>query len=382
MTVPFDIIAFCKDWQEPKTSNNHILEALAQRHRVLWVNSIATRAPNLASANDLAKIARKIRSWMRGTEVIHPNLRVLTPVLLPFPWSPWVMRLNRVLVCAQVRREARRWGFRQPQLWIFPPNAVDYAGQFGESRLVYYCVDEWSQFRHLQAEPLRRKERQLLEKADIVFVVSQELLAAKRRLNPRTFLIPHGVNHELFAQALRSDFPAAEPLRALPRPVLGFYGTIRDWVDQELLAGIAQRRPSWSLVLVGKVLTDVSALRRHPNIHLFDSQPYEELPRFCKGFDVGLIPYRLSDPRMQSVNPLKLREYLAAGLPVVSVDLPETRVLSEFVRFAATAEEFVRQIEVAIAEDTAARRIQRSAAMQSESWSARAARVEELLAQS
>jgi len=375
----FDIIAFCKDWHEPKTSNNHILEELAKRHRVLWVNSITTRTPNLSSRNDLAKIARKLCNWARGTTIVHENLRVLTPVLLPFPWSPWAARLNRILVSAQVRRAARRWGLRQPQLWIFPPNAVDYIGQLGESRLVYYCVDEWSQFRHLQAEPLRQKERDLLKKADIVFVVSKELLAAKRPLNPHTFLIPHGVNHSLFAQALQPDFPMAEPLRALLRPVIGFYGTLQDWVDQELLAGIAQRRPSWSLALVGKIMTDVGTLSRHSNIHLINSQPYELLPRFCKGFDVALIPYRLSDPRMQSVNPLKLREYLAAGLPVVSVDIPETRPMAKHICFAATPDEFVQQIEANLTSDSHKLRQERSNSMQSESWAARAALIEEIL---
>ena len=374
MTPPADIIAFCKDWNEPKTSNNHILEELAKRHRVLWVNSISTRGPNLASANDLKKIARKIRSWLHGIQVIHENLRVLTPIVLPFPRMRLAQRFNRWLTRALVRNATRRWGFRQPQLWIFPPNAVDYVGCFGESKVVYYCVDEWSQFTHLNAKFILQKERELLAKADVVFVVSQPLLDAKR--TPKTHLIPHGVNFELFANETRR----APELADLPRPIIGFYGNLYDWVDQELLTGIARRRPHWSLVLVGKIMCDVSALQRCGTIHLLGARPYEQLPAFCRGFDVGIIPYNTRDPRMASVNPLKLREYLAAGLPVVSIDIPEVRTLAGQVRLAQTCDEFVAQIEAALAQDSPGAQHARRESVRADSWTARVAEIERILA--
>jgi hypothetical protein len=380
MKAAEDIICLAKDWHEPKTSNNHVMEELAKRHRVLWVNSVATRNPNLGSANDLAKIVRKFGSWLRGAETVHDNLRVLTPIVLPFPRSRAARAVNRLLLGWLVRRAAREWGFQSPQLWIFPPNAVDYIGQFGESRLVYYCVDEWSEFTHLDASFIRRKEAELLKAADVVFAVSENLRKSKSALNKNTHLIPHGVNHNLFAQALRGDFEVAEPLRGLRRPVIGFYGTIYDWIDQDLLAGIARLRPAWSIVLVGKVMTDVARLRACANIQLMESQPYDQLPRFCKGFDVGIVPYDLRDPRMQSVNPLKLREFLAAGMCVVSVDLPEVRKMEQGVLVATGVEDFVVQIEHALGLNAAAQKKQRSDTMKSESWTARVARIEEILA--
>jgi len=357
-----DIIAFCKDWNEPKTSNNHVMEELAKHHRVLWVNSIATRAPNLGSANDLKKMVRKIRSWFAGIQIVHDRLRVLTPVVLPFPRSRLAQRFNRWLTSALVRRAARRWGFRQPQLWIFPPNAVDYVSQFNESKVIYYCVDEWSQFTHLNADFILQKERELLEKADAVFVVSKKLLSK----HPDAHLIPHGVNFDLFA----APGPVAPDLP--PKPVIGFFGNLYDWVDQDLIAGIAEKKPQWSFVLIGKIMTDISKLQL-PNIHILGPRPYEDLPAYCRGFDVGIIPYKLSDPRMQSVNPLKLREYLAAGLPVVSVDIPEVRALP--VRLAATPAEFVAKIEEALHDKTDYRETVRA-----ESWTARVAEIERILA--
>lgn len=362
MAYSSDIIAFCKDWNEPKTSNNHVLEELANRHRVLWINSITTRAPNLGSAHDLQKIGRKIRSWLAGIQIVHDRLRVLTPVVLPLPRSRLAQRFNRWLTGALVRRAARRWGFRQPQLWIFPPNAVDYVGQFGESKVIYYCVDEWSQFNHLNTEFILAKERELLAKADAVFVVSQKLLEK----HPGAHLIPHGVNFDLFA----APGPVAPDLPA--PPVIGFYGNLYDWVDQDLLAGMARLRPQWNFVLIGKIMTDISRLQL-PNIHILGPRPYEALPAYCRGFAIGIIPYKLTDPRMQSVNPLKLREYLAAGLPVVSVDIPEVRGLP--VRLAQTPEEFVAKIEEALHDTTDYRETVRH-----ESWTARVAEIERILA--
>jgi glycosyltransferase involved in cell wall biosynthesis len=380
MPSPTDIICFAKDWNEPKTSNNHVMEELArQGHRVLWVNPLPMRTPTLRSAHDRKKILRKVRGWLRGIEYINEYLCVLSPVLVPLPLSRFAQSINRRFVTAQVRRVARHWGFSAPQLWIFPPNAVDFIGRFHESAVVYYCTDEWSQFGHLNAEFMRQKEATLLTHVDVVFVTSQKLLESKSRSHPCTHLVPHGVNHTLFARALEPEFAVADELRNLPHPIIGFYGNLYDWVDQDLIVDLVTLRPNWSFVLVGKIMTDVTVLQSCKNVHLTGMQPYEELPRFCKGFDVGLIPYKLNDPRMATVNPLKLREYLAAGVPVVSVDLPEVRALGGDVAIASGVADFVQKIESALLSNTLEARRLRSEHMRSESWQARIAEIERIM---
>ena len=349
---PADIICFAKDWNEPKTSNNHVMEELAKRHRVLWVNSVATRTPSLTSGNDLKKIVRKVREWFRGATIIHERLRVFTPVSLPLPHSRLAQALNRWLVCFSVRRVAGRWGFHAPQFWTFLPNVGDLVGRLGESQVIYYCTDEWTGFTH----------------------------------NAGIHLMPHGVNRALFAQALAAAVPAAPEPAVLPQPVLGFYGNLYDWVDQELLAAIARARPTWSLVLIGKLMTDVATLRACPNIHLLGARPYAQLPAYCKSFAVGLIPYKTTDPRMLTVNPLKLREYLAAGLPVVSVEMPEVRhlvaagqITPTDVSIATGPVEFIQRIEAMLAADSPLARQRRSDLMELESWTARVAQMENIL---
>ena len=145
------------------------------------------------------------------------------------------------------------------------------------------------------------------------------------------------------------------------------HGLIADWVDVELLARVARSFPEGSLALIGKTATDVSRLERLPNVHLLGRRPYAELPAFCKGFDVALNPFRLNELTLNS-NPLKVREYLAAGLQVVSTPVPEVVRLNHC-RIASSPDEFAREIERAL-EDPGPNPA-RSEVMRNESWEAK-----------
>ena len=368
MTTP--IIAFAKDWHEDPTSNHHVLRELARSRRVVWLNSIATRTPSLASGRDLGKIARKLRELARGPINVEHDLWVFTPIVLPLPHSAVARAINRQILRATIRMLRLRLGIDRFQLWTFLPNVGDYVGTLGEDGAVYYCVDEWSMFGYLDRAQTVAAERTLLAKVDAVFAINGALAEAKRTVNPSTFESPHGVDHALFAKALDERMPIPADLAALPAPRLGFYGTLRDWVDFELIAAVARARPQWSIALIGQVLCDVSAIRDLPNVHLLGQKPHHELPAYCRGFDVGIIPYRI-DERMTFVNPLKLREYLSAGLPVVSTPVPEVLRFPTLARVAATPAQFIAAIEAALHDPMP--RLQRSAAMKDETWSARVA---------
>jgi glycosyltransferase involved in cell wall biosynthesis len=377
--VPIDvtttpIIAFAKDWHEDPTSNHHVLRELARSRRVVWLNSIATRTPKLSSGRDLGKITRKLREFARGPVNVENDLWVYTPLALPLPHSAAARAINRHILRATIRLLRLRLGITHFQLWTFLPNVGDYVGSLGEDGAVYYCVDEWSLFGYLDREQTIAAERALLAKVDAVFAINEPLAHAKRSINTRTFVSPHGVDHAAFARAL--DPALAEPadLAAIPHPRLGFYGTLRDWVDFELIAFVARTRPDWHIVLLGQELCDTSAVRGLPNVHLLGQKPHAELPAYCKGFDVGLIPYKI-DERMTFVNPLKLREYLSAGLPVVSTPVPEVLRFPELATVAETPATFEAAIAAALGEASPSERVRRSQAMTNETWSARVAQV-------
>jgi glycosyltransferase involved in cell wall biosynthesis len=368
------IIAFAKDWHEDPTSNHHVLRELARTRRVLWLNSLATRTPRLSSSRDLGKIARKLNEFSQGPVNVENDLWVFTPLVLPLPHSPVARAVNTGILRATITALRRRLGLRQFDLWTFLPTVADYVGTLGERLAVYYCVDEWSMFSYLDKHHTRTAEDQLLRKVDVCFAINHALADAKRAINPATHVSPHGVDHAVFARALDPATEVPADVADLPGSIVGFYGTIQDWVDQDLIVRLAQRHPEWSIVLIGQILVDVERLRRWPNIHLLGRKPHAELPAYCKAFDVGLIPYVVSE-RMKFVNPIKLREYLSAGVPVVSTAVPEVARYANQCAVAADADAFEQAVIAALASDSPAARAARSASMQAETWAARVAQV-------
>ncbi len=355
-----------------------MLRELAKTRRVLWLNSIGTRTPKLSSGRDLGKIRRKLFEVTRGPINVENDLWVFSPVVLPLPHSAVARRVNRAILRATIAGLRWRLGLADFQLWTFLPNVADYVGILGESLAVYYCVDEWSMFAHLDRDETVRAESALLAKVDCVFAINSELAETKRPLNAATYLAPHGVDHALFAGALDDATVVPADIAALPGPVIGFYGTLRDWVDLDLVAHVARARPSWSIVLIGQQLDDVGAIAGLANVHLLGRRPHDLLPAYCKGMNVGIIPYRI-DERMKFVNPIKLREYLSAGLPVVSTAVPEVRRYAHSCAIAETGDEYVAAIERALAEDSAAKRRARSASMAVETWPNRVASITDIV---
>lgn len=367
------IIAFAKDWHEDPTSNHHVLRELARTRRVLWLNSVGTRTPKLSSGRDLGKIRRKLGEFARGPVNVENDLWVFSPLVLPLPHSAVARALNARILRATIAGLRWRLGLRDFDLWTFLPNVADYVGTLGERRSVYYCVDEWSLFSYLDEAETRRAEAALLRKVDACFAINHALAESKRAVCANTHVSPHGVDHAQFARALDPALPLPAEVAALPRPIIGFYGTIQDWVDLELVAAVARRHPEWSFVLLGQILVDVERLRGLPNVHLLGRKPHADLPAYCKAFDVGLIPYVISE-RMTYVNPIKLREYLSAGVPVVSTPVPEVMRYPHLCAIARTADELESAILRALDDPPGARQ-RRSDEMKHETWAARVATV-------
>ena len=244
---------------------------------------MATRTPNLSSGRDLGRVLQKLRESVRGPRNVENGLWVFTPLVLPFPHHALARRVNRFLLRATVRALRARIGMRDFQLWTFLPSVADYVGSFGESLAVYYCVDEWSMFSYIDTDGMVVTEDALLKRVDCVFATSEALAERKREVNPETHLASHGVDQSLFARALDPDTRVPAALAALPKPVIGFAGTLQDWVDVELIAEVARRHPEWSIALVGRILIDTASLERLPNVHLLGAHAVRGSTRLLQG---------------------------------------------------------------------------------------------------
>lgn len=376
-----DIVCFANDWDSDPLSKKHVMVRLARHNRVLWVNSLGCRNPT-ASARDLKRVVKKLGDFFRGQRRVAENLWVWSPLVIPFHGSAAARRFNRWWLAATLRWTCRSLGMKDPITWSFLPSSGDVVGRLGERLVVYQCVDEYSEFTGADAAAILEMEARLAQRADVVLVSAGPLLESKRRLNPETHLVTHGVEVEHFRRALD---PATEtPPDLAPRPggangaVIGFFGLIADWVDLDLVAHLARSRPEWTLVLIGKADTDVSALEALPNVRLLGRKRYEDLPAYCKGFDVAILPFRINELTL-AANPLKLREYLAAGLPVVATAIPEAERLAPLVRVGRDPDHFLAQMDEVLASGAAGPREAISRAMDTESWDCKVAEMEAIV---
>lgn len=229
--------------------------------------------------------------------------------------------------------------------------------------MVYHCVDEFTAFTGA-SEEIGQMEESLARRADVVIVSAERLRLAKEKYNSNIHVVRHGVDHAHFSKALSPETPVHPEVADLPKPVMGFFGLIEDWVDISLVRRVADAFPHGSVVLIGKVQTSLAPLAGAPNVYLVGRRPYEELPSFCKGFDVALMPF-VDNELARSANPLKVREYLAAGLPVVSTPVPEVESLG-LCRIARGHADFVEAVRAALQDPGPSKA--RSDSMLGESW--------------
>jgi glycosyltransferase involved in cell wall biosynthesis len=368
-----DILCFSHDWTGDPLSKTHLMRVLSRDNRILWVNAIANRMPT-TSTKDISRIFKKLKSFTEPVREVEKNIFVLSPLAIPAYGSAAVRKFNEKFLVRQVKKAMRKLGFENPLNMVFNPAAGLLAGKLGESELIYYCVDEYTAFTGA-SKGLKEIEEDLFRKSDLVVVSAENLLESKKHFNANTFLIRHGTDWAHFRTALDDDTKIPVEIADLPKPVIGFHGLLADWVDFELIKKIAAHFDKGSVVLIGKIAVDaeqkIKILDGIPNVHFLGRKPYAELPAFCKGFDVALNPFAINDLTL-AANPLKVREYLAAGLETVSTDIPEVRIL-EHCRVGATHEDFIFQIEEALKSKVARARI--SDSIKAESWDAK---IEEL----
>jgi glycosyltransferase involved in cell wall biosynthesis len=369
------ILYFGNDWAaENRTSSHHVARWLATRRRVVYVECPGLRAPK-GTSRDLRKLLAKVRLGLGGPRPQPEGLSVKTLLQIPLHRFSAIRAANRLLTWVQLRWLVWRQRLGRPVTWFVVPHLASAVGRLGEQLSVYYCIDDYSSLPDVDASAVRAMDDELTRRADLVFVASETLLERKRALNPRTHLSPHGVDAEHFARAQDAALAVPADAANLPRPVVGFFGLIERWIDLGLVRWLAEQRPSWTFLLIGRVAVSGAEAPQRSNIVYLGRRPYESLPAYGKVFDAALIPYHLTTQVLHA-NPLKLREYLAMGKPVVSVATPEVEKFREHVRIGATREELLAHLDAALSAPLAPERVRAQLALASTmTWHANLTRV-------
>ena len=235
--------------------------------------------------------------------------------------------------------------------WYYTPMAFAFAGHVAAGVVVYDCMDELSLFSGASPR-LALLERQLLKRADLVFTGGRSLHEAKRRLHPRTHLFPSSVDTAHFGRARSEAAAEAADQAGLPKPRIGFFGVLDERIDFVLVAGVADARPDWQFVMLGPTAKiDPAILPKRLNLHWLGMKPYAQLPEYLAGWDAGLMPFALNEAT-RFISPTKTREFLAAGVPLVSTSVPDVVAdwgLDKLVGIADGPDQVVSAIEAAMA---------------------------------
>lgn len=345
----------------------------------VYVNSLGVKVPRVREGRMFArKVLRKLRSVARFYRDGGEGFGVMSPLYVPTSGSS--RRMMSAILALQIRSLLRLRGMSRPLIWVACPTAAEILPRLKSSGIVHQLSDCYGALNSGQCGEADRLEEHIADRADLVLCASEELLHRAQQRYGKGEYLDHGVDYELFtaATAARETPP---DLAGLGAPIIGFFGNIDgNTVDRDLLDRVIPSRPQYRFVLVGPMARDFEMLRRHRNLTCVPQKPYAEIPRYGAAFDVCLMPW-LDNEWIRHCNPIKLKEYLALGKPVVSTPFPELRRTGDLCYAARGPEAFAEAIDRALAEDSDALRRRRQQWASKHTWDAKFDQVINLLEQ-
>jgi glycosyltransferase involved in cell wall biosynthesis len=355
-------------WSGTWYSRHHLIRGLAQKNHLVVVDS----------PPEWRDVVRQPRSALRGGRVVMGEQNVLR--YAPPRYLPEIYRgagLRRSLTARRMRtlsRDLERAGMHRPIAYVWHPLFQREVSLLGDVPLVYHAYDKYDHYDG--SENLREQEEWLARRADLCVAPSTELANYLRGLGARHVLeLPHAVDVNLF----RPSVAIAPELASVPKPIIGLVARINEVLDSETLRHVATSRPDWSIVFVGPAIFTSDTKRKAfealcelPNVYHFGQRPRPDIPSWMCGFDVGLMCYD-REAWGAYVQPIKMYEYLACGLPIVSTSITAARELSRYIRCCNTLEDWIPQLGGAIQEQTPDLVGQRLAFVKSNSWEQRVA---------
>ena len=361
-------------------SDVQIMLQMSKRIPVLFVNSIGMRTPLPGkSTQPVKRIIRKLSSVLKGLRKVEPAMWIFSPFMLPPSRRASIRSINGRLIASQVSKALTKVGLKRWFTWVTVPTAVDVLDYLPRTVTVFNRSDKYSIFPEASESFIKTCEEKLLKSSDLILYVNHKLMAEDIGLHSRKYYIGHGVDYDHFAGSIEDNTSIHSDLAGLKRPIVGFFGAIDDYtVDLKLLKFAAQSLPDMSFVLIGLSTVDISDITSLPNVRYMGFRPYSEIPKLGASFDVGIMPW-LQNEWIEYCNPVKLKEYLALGIPVVTTPIPQADVYERLISVTATPEGFVQAIRSAVATDNPELRRLRQKAVESDSWQRKADEVLELI---
>lgn len=350
MTKHFDgIICFGgEDWWYHNRGHYdmQVMRELSRVVPVLYINSIGMRVPRVGEGAMFAKrVARKLKSLRRGLVKVRENFFVASPLVAPAGLGAG---LNRAALAVQVRLFARKAGITRPLVWIACPPGAEVVERLSPVGVVYQRTDRFEAFHGVNHDRIKGFDTFLKDRADLTLYCSSWLMEQERAECRSAEFIDHGCDYEAFLAAGLDPASEPEDTRTIPRPRVGFVGGIdAHTFDPGLFVEVAKSLPGVHFILIGGCSLPEGWVDL-PHVHLLGRREYEQVPGYMAAADVLVMPWN-RNVWIQACNPVKLKEYLAVGRPIVSTPFPELARYEGLVEVADAAAGFSAAIGRALA---------------------------------
>lgn len=366
MTKP-EIIYFGNEWfGENKTSSHHVALRLSKEYKFIYVECPGLRSPRI-SGRDFRRIFKKLLNIVAKPRVTTQGFKVYTLFQFPFHKYKLFSLINKFLCKRQVKKICIENNIDLPVLWFLVPHVGFLQKQIEYSKSIYYCTDDYASFPGVKHNKISQLDKELTSSVDLLFVTSNALYKLKENSAKQIIYSPHGVDFEHFNKAENYSDRLPQEIGSISSPIIGFFGLIEHWIDEELIKYLASYNKDWNIVLIGQCSHDKEIFEQHENIYLLGKKKYEALPAYASKFNVGILPYK-NNYQIKFCNPLKLKEYLAIGCPVVSVKFPEVSSYSQLVYIAENYQQFADHIDDALSGDTEYKKKERINSVRESTW--------------
>ena len=383
VSKPASLIVFSDDWGRHPSSCQHLIKQLLSEYHVLWVNTIGTRSPRLHLAT-MKRLGEKLKQWTQkknesaeggDATIDHDHLKVVNPRMWPWFSHSHDRRLNSWLLSKQLTPLIE--SLPQPVTAVTTlPITADLVGQLPVDQWIYYCVDDFGEWPGLDGNTLREMDVKMIQRADRIVAVSEHLQSMIGSYGRSSSLLTHGVDIDCWQQA-------SEPLDVLPMvpnaangPLAVFWGVVDRRLNSEMIAALSQRIPQGNILLViPQQDPDDTILNLH-NVHAPGPLPFFSLPALAKAADVLIMPYA-DLPVTRAMQPLKMKEYMATGRPVVVSNLPAVGAWNDCLDVAVNANEFAEMVIQRVANGISDVQLDARRRLRSETWATKARQLEQ-----
>lgn len=379
------VFCSCVDWDAPWERLHQLAWMFGSERPALFATNTGLRPFDLSQASRaasglIAKVTHRIVTNEQHPAAARENmgrLSLAAPWVLPSSGDPQSAKINAGLFSKQMLRAIEKAGMKRAILWAASPTelVVSLLNARKWEAVIYDCVLDLPELYPHQAKRLLAAETPLVKRADIIFAASH-LLERKLQRYGRTDItyLPNGLSLDRFSR------PTSKPLEfnSVRRPIIGFLGAMQEKIfDMTLVANMAKSHPEWSVVLVGPIDKTLLPKIDDAPILLAGQVSYDDVPAYLRSFDVGIMPF-FGNAYTRAINPLKIYEYLACGLPVVSTPSPELEVFGDLVTQVSGPDRFSFAIHAALEEGRQRGALRQQTAAQ-HNWDRRFAQVEAML---